>query len=267
MFSEDQGSDLIVYHYGMEKCSPNHSYGPALRDHFLIHYILSGSGTFQVGGKSYTLKENQGFLICPDIITYYEASSKDPWTYTWIGFRGLKAENLLKNINLDKNHPIFESREDNIKNCFEEIMASNNYKAGNELRLQGYLSILLSELTEQAKINIFQGQGQKTNYIKKALQFIETNYSRNISIEVLASFIGLNKNYFSTIFSETLGIPPQEYLIKYRVNKACELLANKDLTISEISRSVGYQDSLGFSKIFKGIKGVSPKIYRQSLID
>ncbi|WP_309245234.1 helix-turn-helix domain-containing protein [Clostridium estertheticum] len=68
------------------------------------------------------------------------------------------------------------------------------------------------------------------------------------------------------MFSELLGIPPQEYLIKYRVNKACKLLSNKDLTISEISRSVGYDDPLGFSKIFKQIKGVSPKSYRQALL-
>ena len=261
----DEGMDLIIYHYGIEKCTPNHSYGPALRDHFLIHYIISGSGTFHVDGHSYTLHENQGFLICPNIITYYEASDKDPWIYTWIGFRGIKAETYLKNIKLDKSNPIFNCEGDIVKKCFEEIRASNTYKFGYELRLQGYLSILLSELMEQSGATILQGDGHKENYIKKSLQFIETNYSRNISIQSLASYIGLNKNYFSTLFSEILGIPPQQYLIKYRINKACELLTNKDLTISEISRSVGYDDPLGFSKIFKGIKGVSPKNYRRSL--
>lgn len=262
----DEGMDLIVYHYGKENCERSHSYGPALRDHFLLHYIISGSGTFEVGGESYNLHENQVFLICPDVITYYEASSNDPWVYTWIGFRGIKAETFLKNIKLDKDNPIFNCKGDVIKKCFENIRESSTYKFGYELRLQGYLSILLSELTEQSGPGITKGDGQKENYIKKSIQFIETNYSRTISIESLASYIGLNKNYFSTIFSELLGIPPQEYLIKYRVNKACKLLSNKDLTISEISRSVGYDDPLGFSKIFKSIKGVSPKAYRQALL-
>ncbi|WP_319001890.1 AraC family transcriptional regulator [Clostridium algoriphilum] len=262
----DEGMDLIVYHYGMENCKPSHSYGPALRDHFLLHYIISGSGTFVLDGKSYNLHENQGFLICPDVITYYEASSKDPWIYTWIGFRGIKAETFLKNIKLDKDNPVFKCKGDIIKKCFEEIRHSSTYKLGYELRLQGYLNILLSELTEQSEAAKTKGDGQKKNYIKKSIQFIETNYSRSMSIESLASYIGLNKNYLSTIFSELLGIPPQEYLIKYRVNKACKLLSNKDLTISEISRSVGYDDPLGFSKIFKQIKGVSPKSYRQALL-
>lgn len=263
----DEGMDLMVYDYGMEKCNPSHSYGPALRDHFLIHYIISGSGFFQIDGKSYNLRENQGFLICPNIITYYEASVNDPWVYTWVGFRGIKAETFLKNIKLDRNNPIFNCEGDIIKKCFEEIRASSTYKFGYELRMQGCLSILLSELTEQSGKSIIQGDGPKKNYIKKSLLFIQTNYSRSISIEALANYMGLNKNYFSTLFSETLGIPPQEYLIKYRVNKACELLTNKDLTISEVSRSVGYDDPLGFSKIFKQIKGVSPKAYRQSQLE
>lgn len=264
--SLDEGMDLVVYHYGMENCKPGHSYGPALRDHFLLHYIISGSGTFELDGKSYNLHANQGFLICPDVITYYEASSKDPWIYTWIGFRGIKAETFLKNIKLDKDNPVFNCKGDIIKKCFEEIRYSSTYKLGYELRLQGYLNILLSELTEQSGVAKTTGDGQKKSYIKKSIQFIETNYSRCMSIESLASYIGLNKNYFSTIFSELLGIPPQEYLIKYRVNKACKLLSNKGLTISEISRSVGYDDPLGFSKIFKQIKGVSPKLYRQALL-
>ena len=265
--SLEEGMDLIVYHYGMENCKPSHSYGPALRDHFLLHYIISGSGTFEFDGQSYTLHENQGFLICPDIITYYEASIKDPWIYTWIGFRGIKAETFLKNIKLDRNNPIFNCKGDIVKKCFEKIRDSSNYKFGYELRLQGYLSILLSELTEQSGTSIAKGDGQKKSYIKKSIQFIETNYSRSISIESLANYIGLNKNYFSTIFSEILGIPPQEYLIKYRVNKACQLLINKDLTVGEISRSVGYGDPLVFSKTFKHIKGVSPKAYRQALLE
>lgn len=260
-----ENHDLIVYHYGMEECTSGHSYGPALRDHFLIHYILSGRGTFQLDGKSYSLHKNQGFLICPDIITYYEASKEDPWFYTWVGFRGIKAETLLKSANLDRDNPVFNFDGEAVKKCFQEMNASDAYKYGYELRLQGLLTILLSELIEQSGADIIQIAPEKDIYIKKALQFIETNYSRNISVEALAKHIGLNKNYFSTLFREVFGIPPQEYIIKYRINKACQLLNNKDLSISEISRSVGYNDPLGFSKLFKKIKGDSPKAYRNNL--
>ena len=252
-------SDLYVYHYGMEKCEPSHSYGPALRDHYLMHYILKGKGTFSANGKSYVLNENQGFLIHPNIITYYEADEKEPWTYTWVGFRGIKAEVLLENAGLDMDTPIFTYEGHALKAYFEAFRVSENYKFSYDLRLQGYLSILLSELIEQNKGNTTQKSSQKEIYIKKTIQFIETNYSRTISIDSLSKYLGLNKNYFSTLFKEEMGQSPQEYIIKYRINKACQLLENKDLSISQVSRSVGYSDPLGFSKIFKKLKGVSPK--------
>ncbi len=71
-------TDLNLYHCGSENCAPGHSYGPAIRDHYLIHYILDGKGFFQVNNKTYHLKNGQGFLICPDIITYYEADKENP---------------------------------------------------------------------------------------------------------------------------------------------------------------------------------------------
>lgn len=255
--------DVIVYQCGMEKCKSSHSFGPAVRDHFLIHFVLEGCGTFYVDGKSYRLNKNEGFLICPDIITYYEADRENPWTYTWVGFKGIKAEGYLKLANLDKDNPIFEYKHgDFIGKCFENMIKSVNLKYGRDLRLQGLLNIFLSELIEKAENHTINGDSYKDIYIKKTLQYIEANFSRDISIAEIADNIGLNKNYFSNFFKENVGVSPMEYLIKYRINKACELMKNEQLSISDIARSVGYNDPLGFSKIFKKIKGVSPKIYR-----
>lgn len=261
-----EGVELIVYHGGMEKCKPSYSYGPAVRDHFLIHYILEGCGTFYVDGKSYRLQKNQGFLICPDTITYYKADCDNPWVYTWIGFNGIKAEGYLELANLNKNNPIFEYKDsDFIEKCFEDMRKAANLKYGKELRLQGILSIFLSELIEKAEKHIVVGISYKDIYIKKTLQYIEANFSRNIKIGEIAESIGLNKNYFSSFFKQNFGMTPQEYLIRYRISKACNLMRDESLTISDISRSVGYNDPLGFSKIFKQVKGKCPKKYRQTI--
>ncbi|MFT8348065.1 AraC family transcriptional regulator [Clostridium saccharoperbutylacetonicum] len=263
----DDGFDITVYQCGMEKCKKSHSYGPAIRDHYLIHFILEGSGIFYVGGKSYRIKKNQGFLICPNIVTYYEADKEEPWIYTWVGFKGIKAEKYLKLANLDQENPIFECTEVAfVQECFENMRKSAGLKYGRELRLQGLLIMFLSELIEEAGKNVIISSNYKEMYIKKSVQFVETNYSSKISISEMAKSVGLNKNYFSTFFRKNIGVTPQQYIIKYRMNKACELMSNQGLTIGDISRSVGYDDTLGFSKIFKKEKGISPSNYRQQVL-
>lgn len=254
--------DLIVYQCGMEKCNASHSYGPAVRDHFLIHFIIEGKGCFYVDNKCYKLEKNQGFLICPDIVTYYEADSKSPWEYAWIGFKGVKAESYLKQANLDRSNLVFAHPDGIIlKSCFDDMRKAAKLRYGADLRLQGILGVFLSELIEIAEKQQAGSENFKDVYIKKVLQFIETNYSRDISISDISQHIGLNKNYFSSFFKENLHMTPQEYLIKYRINKACELMKNKNLTVAEISCSVGYTDSLCFSKIFKKVKGCCPREY------
>jgi len=260
------GFDLVVYQCGMEKCKPSYSYGPAVRDHYLIHFIIRGSGIFYVNGKSYEIKANQGFLICPNVVTYYEADNEEPWEYTWVGFKGIKAENYLKLANLNQENPIFEcANGEFVKKCFEDMIKSTELKFGREFRLQGLLGVFLSELIEEAGKNVVISSSYKELYIKKSLQFVEANYFRKLYISEMAKSVGLNKNYFSAFFKENIGVTPQQYIIKFRINKACELMSNSGLTISDISRSVGYDDTLGFSKVFKKEKGMSPKSYRENL--
>lgn len=262
------GIDLSVYHCGIESCQPSHSYGPAVRDHFLIHYVLDGCGNFYVDGKTYRLQKHQGFLICPDVVTYYEADKENPWTYTWVGFHGVKAEQYLKYAGLDRYNPIFTyDKSDFIAQCFDQMVNARRLKRGNEIRLQGLLYLFLSELIENADISLPDNERQIDLYIKRALQYIEMNYSRDINISDLASYIGLNRSYFSALFKQHLHMPPQEFLVRFRMNKACELMANPALSISDIARSVGYEDPLGFSKMFKKIIGLSPRQYRKETIE
>jgi hypothetical protein len=83
-----------------------------------------------------------------------------------------------------------------------------------------------------------------------------------ISIEEIADASGLNRSYFSRLFKETFGQPPQQFLIQYRLTKAAELLKNTRISVAEVGRSVGYDNQLHFSRAFRSIFGVPPSEYR-----
>lgn len=258
-------TDINMYQCGSEACKPGHYYGPAVRDHFLIHYIHSGKGIFQVGNETYHLEKGNGFLICPNIVTYYQADMHSPWTYSWIGFHGLKAESYLKRANLTLSNPIFKyDRDDFIENCFEQMHKAANMSRGKETRLYGLLYLFLSQLIEFNGTDVLI-ENRKELYVKKVVQFIELNYPRKISVNEIARYVGLDRSYLCSVFKDYLNNTIQEYLINFRIGKSCDLLENNNLSIGDVSRSVGYDDPLLFSKIFKKIKGLSPREYRKSL--
>lgn len=186
-------SDLIMCQCGTQKCKPGHYYGPAVRDYFLIHYIFRGKGIFQVGDKTYNLTGGQGFLICPGIVTYYQADFDDPWHYSWIGFNGLNAEYLLKKAGLNTENPIFTYRKDRfIENYFEQMLESGQMPKSKEIRLLGLLYLFLSRLIEENKQPLVPEKDikKKEQYIKQIVDFIEINYSRKISIREIARYAG-----------------------------------------------------------------------------
>nr|MCR5102468.1 AraC family ligand binding domain-containing protein [Butyrivibrio sp.] len=94
-FTEDEFNDLYVYCCGISRTLPKHFFGPAIKPHYMIHYIISGSGLFSFGGKDYPLSAGYGFLIVPEELAFYESDESDPWTYVWVGFGGKRAEEIV----------------------------------------------------------------------------------------------------------------------------------------------------------------------------
>lgn len=258
--------DLHLIQFGMEQCAPNHSFGPAMRDYFKIHCILDGEGRFEWEGREYRLGRGQGFLICPGIVTRYIADESHPWRYCWIGFDGIKAAALLGQAGLSKDQPIFIADDAALfEGLIREMTASRTMRAGRDIRLTALLYEWLSAIVEANPSEAGESQlplHTRDRYAAQVVQFIETNYASRITVTSIAAFVGLQRSYLGALFQETMGCSIQQYLIAYRMRRAGELLDSTTLSVGDIARSVGYNDPLLFSKMFRKTMGVSPSGYR-----
>lgn len=257
-------TDLFLNQYGIEQCGSLHAYGPAVRDHYLIHYILGGKGIFEVGEHTYHLGRGDVFLICPDEVTYYQADEQEPWHYCWVGFHGVQAESILKQAGLTPTTPILHYEGEQLSTHFHQLISVKASSPSEEIRLIGLLYTLLSAMVEGSSVDLKDTLVNKQEiYVKKVIDFVERNYSSKFTISQIADFVGLDRSYLCSLFKKMINSSIQEYVIHYRMNKAAELMINQNLNIGDVSRSVGYDDPLLFSKTFKKVMGTSPKQYRQ----
>ncbi len=269
IFPNENFIDLTLYQYGWEQCDPSHSFGPAARNHFLFHYILSGTGVLNANNekgitKSYQVKSGQGFMIFPHQICTYIADQNLPWEYVWLEFDGLRAKELVDTAGLSCDSPIYRARYKDIAVTMkEEMLYIVNHKEASPFHLIGHLFLFLdSFVSSSASIITKNSNGLRDFYIKEAVAFIEQNFQNPITIEEIAKFCGLNRSYFGKIFHESMGKSPQDFLISYRMTKAAELLKLTSLSIADVGNAVGYENQLHFSRAFKHVYGISPRQWR-----
>jgi len=265
IFKDDTFIDLALYQFGKEKCKPGHSFGPAARNHYLFHYIFSGKGKLCARNSKnkdevYELSEGQGFLIFPGQITTYIADDKNPWTYAWVEIDGLLVKSCMELSGFSIDQPVYKSRD---KEACEEMKTNLDYLAfhGNEssLNLIGHLYLFIDSLIKSSRSTL--NKKRKTlhdYYIKEAINFIELNYQKNISVEEIADVCGINRSYFGKLFHNQMGQSPQEFLLQYRMIKASKLLLLTNKSIEEIGKDVGYESQFHFSRAFKAVYGLSP---------
>ena len=230
--------------FGHENCAPLHDFGPAVRTHWLLHFVVSGFGKFTREGVTYDIGPGEIFVIPPYIETYYQADKKQPWKYIWIGFTTEEIPEVFL-------QPVISCP--NVGNIFHEMLSCSKLENGRSAYLSSCLWKLVSLLSEQGK--------STSNYVDMALNYMNSEYASGITIQQVADSIGINRKYFCSLFSKQVGISPSEYLIHLRLNKAAELMTTYNQSPTIAAMSVGYNDIYHFSKIFKKHFGVSPREY------
>ena len=128
-----------------------------------------------------------------------------------------------------------------------------------------FKEVLCADLLSLRKEYFPEEEGLSTAELcRRAKAFLEDNYADDISLEELSRQLGISQSYLSRSFKKETGESLIDYLTKYRINRATELLTG-GMRAADVAAAVGLPDPKYFSRVFKKVKGISPSDYRESM--
>lgn len=263
-YSPQKGTLLGITSVGRSDTMAGHRFGPAVRPYYLIHYILAGSGTFQVNGIDYHLHSGQGFFIEPNYQTYYIADKLTPWSYVWLGFTGTYATMLIKQLAISEQTPVFNNDHYyELADCVNQIIQHPLTSTATELRANSNLLRFLSLIADSTVVT-GHSTAQQNPYVDRAIAYLAQHVA-DASADQLARAVNLDRSYLSTLFKQTTDLTPGQYIRNFRITKARHLLESSSLPIEEIAEQCGYDHANSFTRIFKRTYGMTPRAYRKQV--
>lgn len=257
---EDQTS-LRFYYSGYEKCSAGHFFGTAVRVHYLIHFVINGKGTYQVGEETYSVCTHQAFLIRPQEIASYAADEEEPWEYLWFAFNGKEADRLIASFfSRDTPYVISTERTLLLTQLLQTAIPSFQKRKLEQLELSGWCKLFFSCFNRQEEK---RQKSFKDGYLLDVLNYMRYNYMHDINIDQLSAQLGVDRTYLYKIVKNHTGSSPKEYITLLRVEAAKNMLQHSKYSITDIAVACGFHDHSSFCKIFKRYESYTPSHYRQ----
>lgn len=259
--------DLNVDHYGAEQCDSGYSFGPTIRDNYVLHFITNGKGKISINGETTELTAGDIFVLPKNQSIFYQADENTPWTYTWVGFSGSRAETILSQTQLLEKYFLHSHLESEILKKMIDINQTEvqSLPMITELILIGHLNQLLAALAQEfPNESLKESSTLAKNYVHHAIKLIHSQYNSPIKVNEIADHLALSRSYLYKIFKQETGYAIKDYILQIKMKRSCQLLEDPTRNITEIAYSVGYQDPLTFSSAFKNYFHMSPTEFRKT---
>lgn len=238
-------------------------------EEFVFIYCVDGKGWCETEGRHFDVKANQYFIIPAGSAHTYAADDNDPWTIYWIHFKGRLsghyASGCMRPVDV---MPCADSRISARISLFDEIfMTLKNSFAIESIRyamasFQHYLASLRYIQQYRAVKDNMENSSDIAGIVT---HYFAENVERRVTLAEVAAYSGLSTSRLSSAFKERTGHSPLNYFNLMKIRRACEMLDNTELKLSQISLKLGIDDQYYFSRLFSKIMGMSPKAYRKRL--
>jgi len=233
-------------------------------DEFQLHYLPRGNGAFESkpGGRR-QLEAGDFFLLFPGAWHRYAPSRRTGWDEYWIGFKGDHADRLVREGFFSPKRPVFKPRgEHGVMDLFSDIFI--------QLRAEpiGFMQIIAAHALQLLATALATGKSrhgdtQTDQIIRQATHELRSRLESDIDLHELARDLGVSYAWLRRTFRQYTGLPPHQYHLSLRLDKAMRLLSAANCTVKEAAAQIGYSDQYYFSRLFRLKTGRSPQTWKR----
>ncbi|MDX9880436.1 MAG: helix-turn-helix domain-containing protein [Prolixibacteraceae bacterium] len=249
---------------GHPKTHRYHYHSGRILDEFQIVYITRGKAIFSSkSAGEQLLEEGSLFMLFPGEWHTYRPHEDTGWEAYWVGFRGDYASQLVVNRFFSPGKPFFRiGYNEEIIRLFQQITGHiKREEPGSQQLLGGIVFYMLGYLYHFQKNALFANKSIISK-IDKARALMREHVNTNISTEEIAGMLHISYSWFRRSFRQYTGFSPAQYMIRLKVQRAKELLAQTNDSVKEIAGSLHFEPVDYFSVFFKRATGISPLAYR-----
>ncbi|WP_167606204.1 AraC family transcriptional regulator [Maribellus sediminis] len=234
----------------------------------ILIYNIEGSGYIKIAGVVHALPADHFFIIPQHTAHSYYADKEDPWSIYWIHIGGEKTK-FISNA-FSRSIPIERTSTSRINerlDLFGEIFKC--LEMGYGIETLEYVNLCLPRLLASfTHIKQYRSINEQLSNdpVSLAINFMLVNLKNKVTLKQLANEVHLSGSYFTRLFLSRTGFSPIDYFNQLKIQQSCRHLDNRELSISEVAREVGFEDQFYFSRMFKKVMNQSPREYRKGRI-
>ena len=232
-----------------------------LHSHILI-FCVSGRGWFKIRDKKRDVKESEAFWIPAEEAHSYGAATTSPWEIYWVHAYGHTVDQLIQWTPFSADRKLIHfSNSLGLKRQFNTVLErlESGYSDHTLLEMARFMVTLASLLHVDAGSSHQLAQKEK---IERAMDKMRETLTQSYDLEYYARDAGFSVSQFSFLFKRHYGTSPMAYLTELKMQRAREILDTTEMSVKEVAVSLGYEDPLYFSRLFKKISGLAPTTYR-----
>ena len=236
---------------------PGIRFGPVIRDLTYIECNTAGYGSVIINDREFPVGPGDCYFILPGSTVTYTTHPQTPREGVWCSVDGLAVEQALHHAGISEKNPfapraLFPQLAEQIQKL---ARMSADTDPGAPLRrtacIYAFLGVLLSGSV----------RSDSNHWLDGVIGYMESNYYKPLSVEMLAKVAFLERSYFSVRFKALTGKTPHGYLTALRVQKACVLMAQTGCTVAAAAELVGLAPG-NFARVFRRETGQAPKSYK-----